>query len=356
MRILDRYIYTKLGLYFLVIFPSFSIISGFVELIELLRKVKDPKTSLMAVYVLSKIPENAYYVLPVSLLIAVFMLILDLKKSREIYPILTGGISIHYINSRFIIASLIVSILQVVNLQTVMPRAVQLSQETYRKLKDQNEQPQKAIVYNLWLRISDSMFIYFDVYDSASKSGRGLLLTEFDSDLKPVKRLEAREFYLGDGKILLKNYKKIEIKSIKDIQIESSDGQVEVPTKVNHEDLEKLILQKKPVSLTQVYRVARIASKYGYEPSYYWSKLLQKTATVISPLVLVVFALSFFWQKDYYRVSAGFLAVLVYWYGIAVITSIAETGKLPFLTIPVVDVVFLVAGGYLLGRLKVSGV
>lgn len=356
MRILDRYLYTKLSLYFLIIFPSFSIISGFVELVELLRKIKDPKADLMAIYVLSKIPENSYYILPISLLIAVFILILDLKKSREIYPILTGGIPIYYINSRFIIASVVVSILQVVNLQTVMPLTTQLSQEIYRKLKNQDEQHHKTIIYNLWLRVSDNTFIYFDVYDSTSKSGRGLVLTEFDIDLKPVKRVEAHEFYLENGKIVLKNYKKIEIKSITDVKIETSSGQTEVQTKIDHKDLEKLILQKKPVSLTQIYKIARIASRYGYEPSYYWSRLLQKVATVISPLVLVVFGLSFFWHKDYYRISIGFLSVLIYWYSIAVITSIAETGKLPFLVIPAIDVVFLIAGGYLLSRVKEPGI
>lgn len=357
MKILDRYIYTKLALYFLIIFPSFSIISGFVELVEILRKVKDPKPDLMVIYVLSKIPENAYYILPISLLIAVFMFIVDIRRSREIYSILTGGISIHYINSRLIIASLVVFLLQLTNLQTVMPKTVQLSQEVYQKLKNQNEQPQKTIVYNMWLKISDNIFIYFDVYDSASKSGRGFILAEFDNELKPVKRLEAKEFYLKNGGIiLLKDYKKIEIRSIKDVNIETSNTATEVKIKLNHEDLSKLIFQKKPVSITQIYKVAKIASRYGYEPSYYWSRLTQKIATVISPLVLLVFALNFFWYRDYYRISVGFLSVLVYWYGIAILTSIAETGKVPFFVIPVVDVLFLIAGVYFLTKLKVSEV
>lgn len=354
MKILDRYIYTKLSVYLLIIFPSFSIISEFVELIELFRKVKNPEPNLMLTYIVSKLPENSYYILPVSLLVSVFIVIVDLKKSREIYPILTSGISVWYINSRFIIASVVVSILQIINIQTIMPHTVKLSQQTYQRLKNQQEEEQKTLAYNLWLKISHNTFLYFDVYDSSSKSGKGLIITQFDDSLKPVKRVEAKEFNIKDGKVTLRDYKKIEINSLNDVKIETSQNQTEVQTKIDENELTRLIIQKKPVSLTQVYKVAQIAKKYGYEPSYYWTKFFQKATTVISPFVLLVFAVNFFWQKEYYRIFIGFISILVYWYSIAVISSITESGKIPYLFIPAVDFVFLMVGIFLLRKKNLS--
>lgn len=350
MKILDRYIYTKLAIYFLILFPSFSIISGFIELIEILRKVKEPEVKLIFIYILSKLPENSYYILPVSLLVSVFIVILDLKKSREIYPILTNGISIWYINLRFIIASILVSFIQFINLQAVMPVTVQISQQTYQKLKNQREEQQKTIAYNVWLKLSENIFTYFEVYDSASKSGKGLILTQFDENLKPIKRFEAQEFLIKNNSFILKNYKKIEINSLNDVKIEVSINQTQIDTKLSEKDLNNLIKQKKPVSLTQVYKVAQIAKKYGYEPSYYMTKFFQKVATVISPFVLLTFALSFFWQKEYYKIFTGFISILIYWYGIAVISSISETGKITYFSIFGVDIIFLMIGILLLAK------
>lgn len=83
MKILDKYIYKKTLMYFLIVFPSFAIISGLVELIEILRKVKDIDIWLITIYILSKIPENSYYIIPASVLVSVFIVIMELKKVKK---------------------------------------------------------------------------------------------------------------------------------------------------------------------------------------------------------------------------------------------------------------------------------
>lgn len=350
MKILNRYIYKKLTAYLLVIFPSFTIVSGFVELIEVLRKVKDIDISMTLMYVLSKIPENSYYIIPISLLVSVFVVIVDLKKSRELYPIITGGIPVVYLNIRLMVASFVVSLVQVFNLEVVMPKTVPFSQQIYEKMKNQSEDNHKTIAYNIWLKLSNDVFVYFEVYDTGSKSGRGLILTQFGEDLRPTVRLEAKEFYIKENKLFVENYRKIDVKSLNDVRIETSENKIEVLTEINENDLNNLIKQKKPVSLTQIYKIANVAQRYGYEPNYYWAKLFQKLTTVISPFVLLMFSLWFFWQKEYHKVFIGFISVLIYWYGVAVISSVVETGKLPYLIILGVDFVFIAAGIFFLNR------
>jgi Predicted permeases len=125
MRILDAYIYKKLSVYLFIIFPSFSIISALIELIEILKKAKTIEFSTLTLYILTKLPENAYYIIPISLIVASFMFINDLIKSREIYPIILNGISLNYISIRIILFSILVVVLQVINLETVMPKTNQ---------------------------------------------------------------------------------------------------------------------------------------------------------------------------------------------------------------------------------------
>lgn len=88
MKILDRYIYEKLTVYFLIVFPAFSLVSVLVELIEILRKAKVQDFNLILIYILAKLPENFYYIVPISLIISAFVVANEIIKSREIYPIL----------------------------------------------------------------------------------------------------------------------------------------------------------------------------------------------------------------------------------------------------------------------------
>lgn len=352
MKILDKYIYKKTLMYFLIVFPSFAIISGLVELIEILRKVKDIDIWLITIYILSKIPENSYYIIPASVLVSVFIVIMELKKSKEIYPILTNGISVKYLNIRFLIFSIVVCLIQFINLQLIMPKTVPLTQKIYMKLKNASEENQKTIAYNTWLKIDENKFIYFEVYDTNSKTGKGLLILEFDKDLKPLKRIESQEFKLIDKKLYVKNYRLIYIKSLNEVIIENIEGLKEINAGIDSKEIEKLIKEKKPISLTDIYKIATISKRYGYEPSYYWSKLFQKVATVISPFVLVIFSVMFFWKNSYYKIFVGFLSILFYWYGISVISSISEAGKLPYISPLIVDMIFILIGSVMILKLK----
>lgn len=352
MKILDRYIYTKTTLYFLIILPSFTLVSGFIELIELLRKVKDVDLKLITLYILLKMPENSYYIVPISLLVATFIVILDLKRSREIYPILTNGIPINYLNSKFLLLSIAITFLQLVNLELVMPKTVPAYESIYLKLKNGLEENPKVIAYNLWLRLKENSFLYFDIYDFSSKTGKGLLLIEFDDELKPIKRVEAKSFSLEGKTLTLENSRLIEINSMSEININEFKETRKMDITISAKDIYRLAKSKKPVSLTDIYKVATLAKKYGYESSYLWSKLFQKLATLISPLVLTLFSISFFWEREYYKVSIGFLSIIVYWYGTALITTISEGGKIPYISIFSVDFVFLLVG-YI--RLKKTG-
>lgn len=132
--------------------------SVLVELIEILRKAKVQDFNLILIYILAKLPENFYYIVPISLIISAFVVANEIIKSREIYPILLNGISINYISTRIVIFSIFISFLQVLNLEVLMPKSNKVYVETYQKLKNQPLEDEKAIAYNLWLRLDEKKF------------------------------------------------------------------------------------------------------------------------------------------------------------------------------------------------------
>lgn len=351
MKIFDIYIYKKLTSYLVIIFPAFSLVSVLVELIEIIRKTKVQDFSLMMIYIFAKLPENFYYIIPTSLIISAFMVANDLIKSREIYPILLNGISLRYISSRIIIFSIIISFIQILNLELLMPKTNKIYMETYQKLKNQPLENEKAIAYNLWLKIDDKTFVYFDFLDLEKKTGKEIVIIKMDKDFNPYQRWEASDFKINQDSIELSNGKEILTKSIEDVNVSKFERK-QLTIGIDTEKIKNLIKEKKPVSISQVYKVANIAQKYGYDASYFWSKFYQKLATVISPFVLAVFISGFIWSKNKFLILIGFLSTVIFWYGTSIISAIVSVGNLSYYFIFSFDVLYIMIGFYLILKTK----
>ena len=351
MRILDRYIYQKLTAYFLIIFPAFSLVSALIELIEILRKSKVQDFNLILIYILAKLPENFYYIVPISLIISAFVVVSEIVKTREIYPILLNGIPINYVSNRIIIFSIFITFLQILNLELLMPKSNKIYIETYQKLKNQPLEDEKAIAYNLWLKLDEKNFIYFDFFDLEKKVGKDIVLIKMDDNFLPTNRWEAESFKVEPNSLILFKGREIIVKSIEDVKVNNFDER-KVSVSIDPDKIRKLIKEKKPVSITQLYKVAKIAQNYGYDASYFWSKFYQKLATVISPFILTVFAVGFIWRKNKFIVLAGFLSTVLYWYGTSIVSAIASVGNIPYYFIFSFDILFLLIGFYLINKTK----
>lgn len=352
MKILDRYIFNKTAVYLLIIFPAFTFVSGLVEFIEIMRKVQDLNIKLVFLYILSKIPENAYYIVPLSLLVSIFIVIRDLQKNREIYPIVINGISLSYISGRFIIFSFIITMLQVINIELIMPKTVSQTEKIYSQMRKISNEESKNIGYNIWLKIDNYSFLYFDIYDTSKKKGKGLMYIKFNENLRPVYKVEAENFEIDGGGLFGSNGKKVEIRFLDEVKVEQISEKFQIPVHLNQDEIKKLIKEKKPVSISELYNVANVSKKYGYEAPYFWSKLFQKLATVISSTILTIFTLYFFWSNRYTKIAVGFVGVLGYWYGTAIVSSVAENGTVPYFLIFTVDLVYLITGLSLLKRVN----
>ena len=351
MKILFRYLYKKLFIYILVIVPSFTFIAMLVEVVEILRKIKKVDYSEILLYSVFQSPEKVYYILPVSVVLSFFLLARDLINSKEIYPILLNGISLKKIGITLFVFPLFMSLVQIINLEVVMPQAKMKAEGIYKSLKKQKTS-EPVIAYNTWVTVNKKTFVYFSFLDFAHKRGKGINLIIFDRSFNPSLIIEGKTFQIKnyikifEGKIVaIKNSEKLDVKYFREFTF---------PEKIDIDNFRKLVKIKRPISIRQLYTSAKIAEKYGYPSSYYWSKMYSKIATVISPLILSFSLYPLIWTRKKLSIVAIALLILSYWYAAAFLSSLSQTGIIPHFSVILVDLLFVIFGFFMFSRLKFS--
>ncbi|WP_457641579.1 LptF/LptG family permease [Persephonella sp.] len=352
MKILHRYLYKKLTVYLLVILPSFSFVAVLAELIEILRKAKQLDFYNLILYIIFQLPEKVYYILPISTVIAFIFLAKDLIESKEIYPILLNGVSLKSLSVKLFVFPLVLSFLQILNLEILMPKAKKEVERVYSILKNKPLEEEKFLfAYNRWITLDNRSYVYFQFLDVNKKEGKNLIFIKFDENYNPLIRIEGNRFKIKKESIYIDRGKIIDLSNILDFQYRQVKN-FEYPIFVDIKNFKKLIKVKKPVSILQLYRSATIAEKFGYPSSYYWSKFYSKVATVFSPLILTITIFPFLWSKRKDRLVIAFVSIVVYWYGTAFIASMAESGAIPHILILSVDFIYISVGLFFLNKLR----
>ncbi len=353
MKKLYIYLYKRFFVYLFVVFPAFIFVGVLADLIEVLRKIQILDIKKIILYMVLQVPEKAYLMLPISIVIAFVLLARDLINSREIYAILINGISIRKISVVLVLLTVFLSVIQILNLEFVMPDAKKKATKIYYSIKKKNniEAKEIQVAYKTWLALENNFFMYFDVLNFKTKSGKKLIIIKLDKKNNPLFTIEGEEFKIKKKIIDIKNGRIINIPNIYDVHMVHVK-EYSWPAEIDLDKIKQLIITKLPVSLTEYYKNAKIAEKYGYEYGYYWSKFFSKMATVVSPFILSLFALPFLWTKKNNRLILIFVSILVYFYSVALLSSIAETGIIPYFTVLSVDVVYILIGVYFMFRLR----
>ena len=346
MKILYRYLYTRLFIYLLIILPSFSFVVLLAEIVEILRKIQNFNISSLILYTFYKLPEKIYFILPIATVIAFILLIKELIEKREIYPILLNGISLKELGINLFLFPLILSFVQIINLEFIMPPFKEKADNIYQKLKvGKVEEDKYIIAYDKWVSVGKDKFVYFGFLDLNKRQGKDIIYIELDKNFKPIHRIEGKEFSIENGKLKIKNAKFIDFSKIDEKRIDINYfHNYYINPEVNIKNLKKLFKIKKPVSLTDYYKSAKVFEKFGYSANYYWSRFFSALSTIFSPLILTIAVYPFLWSKRKDRLILAFIGIIAYWYGISFLTSLAESGAIPFLAIFIVDFIFLTIG------------
>ncbi len=353
MKILDRYILKKLGLYLLIITPTFVFISLLIKVIEKLKNIKTFNLTDFFFYLLYTVPENLYYILPIATILSVILVYRDLIQTKKIYAVLTSGISIKRLSITFFLFGLLVSLLNLANLEFLMSPANKKAVEFYERLKKHSTSDEPLFVDHTWLKVDEGRFTYFGFLDLRKLRGKDLIFIQFDQkSFKPVFRLESDGFSIkGDNKFLLENVKIVSIRNFPEFDVKHLKKSVYV-IDLDLDKLKKLVILKKPISLTELFKKAIVAERFGYPSAYFWSRFFSKLTTVFSPFVLVVLILPLLWINKKGKFVLIFVVIFAYWYLVSVLKALASSGSIPVFSPLIVDILFLIVGLLLLKRVK----
>jgi len=355
MKILYRYLFQRVLIYFFIVLPSFSIVVLLAELVEILRKIKILDVKNLLLYLAYQLPEKIYYVLPVSVVIAFILLARELIDRREIYPILLNGISLKKLASVLLMFPLFLSVIQFINVEYILPETTRNSKIIYEMLKTSKEIKKEdtyAIGYDKWIATKENQFIYFGFIDLNKREGKDLIILTFQNGFKPLKRLEAKKFLIKENKLILKDTKLIDFEDIDKnrLNIEYAKEK-ETPLPFKLENLKDLFKITKPISLSEFYKSAKTFEKFGYSADYYWGKFFSIVATIFSPFVLTFIAYPFLWSKKKDRIALAFILIAFYWYATAFLTSLVQTGKFPYILVFSIDIAYIIIGAYFMRKL-----
>jgi len=345
MKILYRYLFQRLLIYFFIVLPSFSIVVLLAELVEILRKIKILDIKHLLLYLILQLPEKAYYVLPVSVVIALILLAKELIDRREIYPILLNGISLQKLGTVLLTFPLFLSLVQFINIEYVIPETTRKAKMIYEMLKTSKEikeQDQFVIGYDRWIASSHNQFIYFGFIDLNKKVGKNLIILKFKEGFVPKERLEAKSFRINDSKLDLNDVRIIDFRTINENRLKMTNlKSLSINLPFNIENLKALFKLKKPISPSEFYRSAKVFEKFGYAAHQYWGKFYSIIATIFSPFVLAFITYPFLWSKKKDRIALAFILIVVYWYATAFLTSLVQTGNFPYFIIFSIDIMIL---------------
>jgi len=239
------------------------------------------------------------------------------------------------------------------NIQILMPNGYQFAEKYYKKLKGNSEvQNEHLITANQWIRINKTTFIYFGFLDLNNNTGKDFIYLQMKRDnFFPIYRIESKDVKLLNGKVLMKNGRVISLVDIENFDY-AKFSNLEFPVNIDIKNLRKLVKIKKAISITQFYKKATIADKFGYPSGYFWSRFFSYFTSVFSPIVLILFIYPFLWMKrrEKYFVIVG--SILIYWYSIASIASLTEAGALPYFTPFFINIIYVSVGTLFLLKTK----
>jgi lipopolysaccharide export LptBFGC system permease protein LptF len=354
MKILYRYLLQRLLIYFFIVLPAFSIIVLLAEIVEILRKIKVLDVKLLTLYLLYQLPEKIYYVLPVSVVIALILLARELIDRREIYPILLNGISLKRLAVVLLSFPLFLSFVQFINIEYVMPETSRKAKIIYEKLKASKSPEDKFVIgYDKWISTKSNQFIYFGFIDLNKGEGKNIILLKFRENFQPLERIEAEKFKIRDSKLSLFNVKFIDFKNLDKYDMEISyfkNREINLP--FNIENLKDLFRIEKPIAPSEFYKSAKVFEKFGYSADFYWGKFYSIIATIFSPFILAFITYPFLWSKKKDRIALAFGLIVFYWYATAFLTSLVQTGQFPYIIVFSIDIIYLLIGAYFMKKLE----
>ncbi|MBK6544884.1 MAG: LptF/LptG family permease [Saprospiraceae bacterium] len=358
IKILDRYIIGKYVRTFFFIMFLFSLISVVFDLSERIDKFISKGLSfweVFSMYYINFLPWINSLLFPLYALITVIFFTSRMAGQTEIIPIFSSGVSFKRILKPFLMAGLLFTALHLVGNHIFVPKSNKILRDFDNKyIRPGNI---KARDRNVHLFVAPNVGAYLRYYQSSDSSGIDFQMEKFEGE-KIVQILRARTVKWKQEPNIW-TLKDIEIRSFSDstesILIQNGE-QLDTAINMNPKDFVFISNQKDMMTTTELsYFIDREREKGSGLSKLYEVERQRRTADPFTTLILTFIGACIASRKVRggmgLHLAAGVILGVIYIFLSKMSLTFANNDLMPpVFAIWLPNLVFLVIGGYFLGK------
>lgn len=357
MKVLSKYLFKEL--FKLVVICQTTFLSIYL-IIDFLQKVDnlieaDVSKRVMFSYFYCKIPYIMVQMAPAATLISVIILFCLMKKNNEIIAVKACGLNLFKLFQPIIILSLFIAVGLFFFSEIVVPYASSRSNEIWDVEVEKQDPTRFYGSSQIWYRGSDSIY-WMMRFDAEKKIMERPTFYFFDSSFRLIKRIDGRRGIWEEGQW------KIEGGIIQAARGDGSYGlekfeELHLDLPETPETFVRRVKKPEEMSYWQLKRYADRVRQEGYDDTRYLVDMNIKIAFPFICLILVLIgtplALGIKRGGAPLALSVGVGVCFVYMVTLGFSRSLGLGGVLPpFLSAWVANLIFLLAGIYLMMHLE----
>jgi LPS export ABC transporter permease LptF/LPS export ABC transporter permease LptG len=358
-NILDRYVIRKYLAIFALIFVGLVSVSIIVTFFERIDNVyaHDKPLSLFFQYIWARVPEFAFFILPVTALTTTLLALGILTKFNEVTAMKACGISLYRMIFPIIFMALITSLSAFYLQERIMPRANNRAEEIWNRI---NDYPSRSYSYlnRHWVLGREKNRIYhYDFFDP--RRAAFSRLSVFDIDLASwslAGRTYAEKAALAGETLRLTDGWSRRFSGDLAEGFRTS-GEAEMPGVERKDYFLKEWKEPSQMTYAELRAYTADVAEMGFDTTRFRVDIHGKIAFPLVCLVMtllgVPFAFSMGRKGALVGIGLSVVIAMVYWGAIGVFRSLGYVSYLaPFLAAWTPNLVFGLAGIYLLFRLR----
>jgi lipopolysaccharide export system permease protein len=356
VKIHDKYILEKFWKNLALGLIAFSIIFIIVNISEEIDNYIDHDATFneIASYYLNLVPWILTLIMPVSVLLSVVFSLGKMSRDNELTAFIASGLSLFRISFPILISSIFISIFMIVFSETVTPITYRKSERIMTvEIEEKKPANYHMVKENLHYLGAHNRIYYADKYNTKVKQLTNVIIHKYKGS-KLIRRIDAKKGYWDGEKWILLNGVIREFKQ----NGEKITKFKELPMKQlpeKPEDLAKTQVEPGEMNYTELKNYINKIRRGGGSVDKYLVDLYFKLSFPFTNFIFALIGIAFSSAKRKPSMATGFGLTLIIsfsYYGILRIgQSLGHSGVLhPLLGAWMVNILFLIAGGFLLYR------
>ncbi len=357
MRILSKYILAEFRRFFLITMAAFMMVFVLGDFIEKADDYIENKAAVFDVvrYILYQLPNIAFMVMPVAVMLSTLLAIGMLSKNSEIIAMKASGIPLYRIAMPVFMAALILCGVIFWANETVIPYC-NAKADYIRHVKIEKKMARPALKHNrLWFKGPQGEIINIGLIDFKGKvpTCYGVSFYRENEAYKLTQRVDAERMDWVDGKWVLSKGTVYDFPATGPVKVSNFENQViNLPEKPD--DFKQVERLSEEMNISELSSYIRKLRNEGYNPTKYVVDLHGKVAFTLANLIMVFVALPFSLKTSRsggMALGVGICIVIAisYWFIYSFSISLGHAGRFPPLFAAwLTNALFFGIGAYLL--------